>query len=413
MNPSYLPVLKRICQDVRRDMVNRSIEENEIDWDVNVEVLFFYAMLGYKPVGVNRHFMMLLIHNRFTGFLNHQLSSKALWDHLDTMYDMPSLHESEIIPFPNEEVDFELPEECHDLLLSKHGVSLKNFNSQKEATSSSIFKSAKKPLVPKFKQGSTSATTSKSSIVPSTSTFHKAHKSHGVVKNKVKIPAAYSGLKFKQKFGVTVKATKLKPSAIYGSKYSKLESPSVSKEESPDKSNKKKIEKGHSSAVSRKPFKVESATASSVPKRPLKKDGNGSKVVKTDLAVCSQKKVKYYSGRKRKVTTPTHNTKPKKIENSNFIKKRNKSDSMPTFKQPKSDFKISSHSTKVQESETPPSGGSRKSSSAVKAKIESNKKPSRMKSDESLKRIPAAVTRKATSMDSTKKVGLSTKQCRL
>nr|2N1D_A Chain A, MRG/MORF4L-binding protein [Homo sapiens] len=40
-----------------------------------------------------------------------QVPSKVIWDHLSTMYDMQALHESEILPFPNPERNFVLPEE--------------------------------------------------------------------------------------------------------------------------------------------------------------------------------------------------------------------------------------------------------------------------------------------------------------
>nr|XP_056701327.1 MRG/MORF4L-binding protein [Euleptes europaea] len=68
-------------------------------------------MLGHKPVGVNRHFHMICIRDKFSQNIGRQISSKVIWDHLSTMYDMQALHESEILPFPNSEKNFILPEE--------------------------------------------------------------------------------------------------------------------------------------------------------------------------------------------------------------------------------------------------------------------------------------------------------------
>ncbi|CAI5778412.1 MORF4L-binding isoform X2 [Podarcis lilfordi] len=80
-------------------------------WSPEVEVCLFHAMLGHKPVGVNRHFHMICIRDKFSQNIGRQISSKVIWDHLSTMYDMQALHESEILPFPNSEKNFSLPEE--------------------------------------------------------------------------------------------------------------------------------------------------------------------------------------------------------------------------------------------------------------------------------------------------------------
>ncbi|XP_027705890.1 MRG/MORF4L-binding protein [Vombatus ursinus] len=85
--------------------------EDVVVWSPEVEVCLFHAMLGHKPVGVNRHFHMICIRDKFSQNIGRQISSKVIWDHLSTMYDMQALHESEILPFPNSEKNFILPEE--------------------------------------------------------------------------------------------------------------------------------------------------------------------------------------------------------------------------------------------------------------------------------------------------------------
>ncbi|XP_018612061.1 MRG/MORF4L-binding protein isoform X1 [Scleropages formosus] len=85
--------------------------EDSVVWSQEVEVCLFHAMLGHKPVGVNRHFHMICIRDKFSQNIGRQVSSKVIWDHLGTMYDMQALHESEILPFPNSEKAFVLPEE--------------------------------------------------------------------------------------------------------------------------------------------------------------------------------------------------------------------------------------------------------------------------------------------------------------
>ncbi|KAJ8408000.1 hypothetical protein AAFF_G00262280 [Aldrovandia affinis] len=85
--------------------------EESVIWSQEVEVCLFHALLGHKPVGVNRHFHMICIRDKFSQNIGRQVSSKVIWDHLGTMYDMQALHESEILPFPNSEKSFVLPEE--------------------------------------------------------------------------------------------------------------------------------------------------------------------------------------------------------------------------------------------------------------------------------------------------------------
>lgn len=82
---------------------------------------------------------MICIRDKFSQNIGRQVSSSVIWDHLGTMYDMQALvrthtntrtpththtlsrrtepvllhpqHESEILPFPNTEKSFSLPEE--------------------------------------------------------------------------------------------------------------------------------------------------------------------------------------------------------------------------------------------------------------------------------------------------------------
>ncbi|XP_065817569.1 MRG/MORF4L-binding protein isoform X2 [Labrus bergylta] len=85
--------------------------EDSVVWSHEVEVCLFHAMIGHKPVGVNRHFHMICIRDKFSQNIGRQVSSSVIWDHLGTMYDMQALHESEILPFPNSEKSFSLPDD--------------------------------------------------------------------------------------------------------------------------------------------------------------------------------------------------------------------------------------------------------------------------------------------------------------
>ncbi|XP_071965903.1 MRG/MORF4L-binding protein-like [Antedon mediterranea] len=86
------------------------IGEEPLNWTVDMEVNLFHAMRGHKPVGVNKNFHMLCIHEKLTQMTGKKLTSQQIWKHLSTMYDLAALHESEIVPFPNKEKDFDLPQ---------------------------------------------------------------------------------------------------------------------------------------------------------------------------------------------------------------------------------------------------------------------------------------------------------------
>ncbi|XP_049270819.1 MRG/MORF4L-binding protein-like [Rhipicephalus sanguineus] len=91
-----------------------------LDWNVDTEVTLFRAMKGHKPIGVNRYFQMACIVEKFSVAMNKDISSQAIWDHFDDMYDMEALHESEILPFPNNETEFSLPESEFGDLMAKY-----------------------------------------------------------------------------------------------------------------------------------------------------------------------------------------------------------------------------------------------------------------------------------------------------
>ncbi|XP_049516517.1 uncharacterized protein LOC119445310 [Dermacentor silvarum] len=161
-----------------------------LDWNADTEVQLFRAMKGHKPIGVNRYFQMACIHEKFSASLNKDISSQIIWDRLDTLYDMAALHESEILPFPNPEIEFVLPDnDFGDLLSKRKEKSSVDKESSKRASSPAARSGAK----------STSGTTSRKADVgtpkqsaPSTSKFKPEH-AHGKGKNDSTGPSHKSG----------------------------------------------------------------------------------------------------------------------------------------------------------------------------------------------------------------------------
>ncbi|EPY87484.1 MRG-binding protein-like protein [Camelus ferus] len=48
-------------------------------------------LLSLLYAGVNRHFHMICIRDKFSQNIGRQVPSKVIWDHLSTMYDMQAL----------------------------------------------------------------------------------------------------------------------------------------------------------------------------------------------------------------------------------------------------------------------------------------------------------------------------------
>ncbi|XP_044263523.1 MRG/MORF4L-binding protein isoform X1 [Tribolium madens] len=92
---------------------------DEIEWNVAHEGQLLEAMVGHKPVGVNKYFQMACICDKFADSCQKEINSAKVWAHLETMYNLEALDESESIPFPNSEREFALPDSDFGSLLVK------------------------------------------------------------------------------------------------------------------------------------------------------------------------------------------------------------------------------------------------------------------------------------------------------
>ncbi|XP_043270225.1 MRG/MORF4L-binding protein isoform X2 [Venturia canescens] len=112
----------------------KSLESNdEFEWNVENEIQLFFAMNGHKPVGVNKYFHMVCIWEKFRAATHKDISLKPIWDHLESMYDLMALDDMEDLPFPSNEVDFNLPEgEFHNLMKSSRKKEEPESNKSKE-----------------------------------------------------------------------------------------------------------------------------------------------------------------------------------------------------------------------------------------------------------------------------------------
>lgn len=110
----------------------------DFEWTVVNEGHLLDAMVGHKPIGklksfrpvscfsyfflilgVNKYFQMAFICDKFTDNLHKDIDPEKIWTHLETMYNLEALDESESIPFPNSEREFLLPESEFGSLINK------------------------------------------------------------------------------------------------------------------------------------------------------------------------------------------------------------------------------------------------------------------------------------------------------
>lgn len=91
----------------------------KMDWDSDMEIQLFYAMVNHKPVGVNKHFQMLSISEKLSNSIAKGVSIKDIWDHLETMYNLKLLDDTEPPTFPIEEAPFSLPEKEFGALMKQ------------------------------------------------------------------------------------------------------------------------------------------------------------------------------------------------------------------------------------------------------------------------------------------------------
>lgn len=107
----------RVAHTQLRLQINMASTEEVLVWTPELEVSLFHSMKGHKPVGkrmkqiqatfrdvkffvsfflcfsgINRHFHMACIHDKFaTSTGKRNISSKQIWEHLQELYNLQAL----------------------------------------------------------------------------------------------------------------------------------------------------------------------------------------------------------------------------------------------------------------------------------------------------------------------------------
>lgn len=69
----------------------------------------FHAMKGYRPYGVEKHFHMMFILEKFRARTGLNVSADALWDYIMELYDINLLSERDFEEFRKKPVEYSLP----------------------------------------------------------------------------------------------------------------------------------------------------------------------------------------------------------------------------------------------------------------------------------------------------------------
>lgn len=117
---------------------------DEFEWNVVHEGQLLDAMVGHKPVGVNKYFQMAFICDKFVDHVHKDIDSRKIWTHLETMYNLEALDECESIPFPNSEIEFKLPESEYGNLINKKDEELQLIKTPSEIITPKQVKEVKK-----------------------------------------------------------------------------------------------------------------------------------------------------------------------------------------------------------------------------------------------------------------------------
>lgn len=80
-------------KEASKRKLKMTIEESNasLHWTPEMEINLFYAMIDHKPVGVNKHFNMMFVYEKFNNLNEKKLSVEQIWEHLNELYDIQAL----------------------------------------------------------------------------------------------------------------------------------------------------------------------------------------------------------------------------------------------------------------------------------------------------------------------------------
>lgn len=81
----------------------------KVKWTTEQINHLLHAMKGYRPYGVEKHFHMMFILEKFRARTGLNVSADALWDYISELYDINLLSERDFEEFRKKSVEYSLP----------------------------------------------------------------------------------------------------------------------------------------------------------------------------------------------------------------------------------------------------------------------------------------------------------------
>jgi len=118
-----MPALTHHAAEIPVEKTNGNVTD-DIQWTEELETLLLQSFISdtciYRPVGIAKHFNMLIAYHRFIQASDHKdIHVDQIWQKLRTFYELDEFEKVEPIPFPHHEVEFSLPDNDFHQLMSE------------------------------------------------------------------------------------------------------------------------------------------------------------------------------------------------------------------------------------------------------------------------------------------------------
>lgn len=81
----------------------------KVKWTTEHINHLLHAMKGYRPIGVEKHFHMMFILEKFRSRSGLNVTADALWDYIEELYDINLLSERDNEEIRKKPVEYSLP----------------------------------------------------------------------------------------------------------------------------------------------------------------------------------------------------------------------------------------------------------------------------------------------------------------
>lgn len=110
INTTYpIKQIKLHTQGVKSKQLDK-MTSTKVKWTSENINHLLHAMKGHRPFGLEKHFHMMFIVEKFRARSKLNVSAEALWDYVEQLYDINLLSEREHEEFKKKPVDYCPPE---------------------------------------------------------------------------------------------------------------------------------------------------------------------------------------------------------------------------------------------------------------------------------------------------------------